>query len=86
MYICINPKPLNPPYTPFWGVLLSALRGKYIFEKCTQKQIDHLLYKSAICSSRSKGERLLSHAEYLLHFIYFAIPQCANTEQAPQIV
>ena len=32
MCIYINPKPY-PPYTPFWGVLWSALRGEYIFER-----------------------------------------------------
>jgi len=46
IYIYINkyiyiykPKPHNPPYTPFWGVLLRALRGQYISEKThpTQK-------------------------------------------------
>jgi len=39
--IYVTPKPT--PYTPFLGVLLSALGGKYIFEQCTPKQIGHFL-------------------------------------------
>ena len=71
----MNLKPLTPPCTPFWGVVLSALRGKYIFEKRTQQQICHgcpILFFSS-CLREPRFNRTLPY-ELPLCFINVVAP------------
>ena len=53
IYIYINPK--STPHTPFLGVLLSALRGKYICETNPPKSVILHRLTSVKCKAQDKG-------------------------------